>query len=220
MDLNVVYSRHSVRSYTEMPIEAELVNRLNEHIEAYNFASGLKIQLVTNEPDAFGASLLAKYGKFKNVENYLCMIGPKGLDEEVGYYGEKLVLDAQQMGLNTCWVCLTYKKGRLKVEVEKGMKVYALISIGYGTTQGATHKIKQPIQVCPNICSSPEWVQRGVNCALLAPTAINQQQFRFKWLGDKRVHAYSAMGIYTKIDLGIAKCHFEIGAKPINVEWE
>jgi hypothetical protein len=59
-----------------------------------------------------------------------------------------------------------------------------------------------------------------VNCALLAPTAINQQQFRFKWLGDKRVHAYSAMGIYTKIDLGIAKCHFEIGAKPINVEWE
>jgi hypothetical protein len=112
MDLNVVYSRHSVRSYTEMPIEAELVNRLNEHIEAYNFASGLKIQLVTNEPDAFGASLLAKYGKFKNVENYLCMIGPKGLDEEVGYYGEKLVLDAQQMGLNTCWVCLTYKKGR------------------------------------------------------------------------------------------------------------
>ncbi len=220
MDLGVVYSRHSVRAYTETPLEAGLIDRLNDHIKAYNFASGLHIVLVTNEPDAFGTSLLAKYGKFRNVTNYLCMIGPKGMEEQVGYYGEKLVLDAQMLGLNTCWVCLTYRKNKLKVEIPEGMELYALISIGYGETQGSSHKIKQPKQVCPNVCVAPDWVQHGVNCALLAPTAINQQQFRFKWMGEKRVKAYTAMGIYTKIDLGIAKCHFEIGAAPTVVEWE
>jgi hypothetical protein len=219
MDLGVVYGRHSVRTFTELPIEAGLVNRLNEHIEAYNFASGLHIKLVTNEPSAFGTSLMAKYGKFRNANNYFCMIGPKGMDEEIGYYGEKLVLDAQMMGLNTCWVGLSFKKRKIKSELEEGLKIYALIAVGYGTTQGSTHKIKQPLQICPNICESPEWVQRGVNCTLLAPSAMNQQQFRFKWLGEKRVHAYTGIGVYTKIDLGIAKLHFEIGATPVAVEW-
>jgi hypothetical protein len=63
-------------------------------------------------------------------------------------------------------------------------------------------------------------VQRGVNCALLAPTAINQQQFRFKWLGERNVRAYTALGIYAKIDLGIAKLHFEIGAAPVEPVWK
>jgi hypothetical protein len=196
------------------------VERLNEHVEAYNVASGLSIRLVTNEPKAFGASLMARYGKFRNANNYFVMVGPKGCDELIGYYGEKLVLDAQAMGLNTCWVCLTFKKSKLDFELGEGEKLYALISVGYGETQGATHKIKQPLQVCPNICESPEWVQRGVNCALLAPTAINQQQFRFKWLGERNVRAYTALGIYAKIDLGIAKLHFEIGAAPVEPVWK
>lgn len=219
MDLGVVYSRHSVRAYTERPLEAGLIDRLNEHIEAYNVASGLRIRLVTDEPEAFGASLMARYGKFKNVRNYFCMIGPKGCDEQIGYYGEKLVLDAQKLGLNTCWVGLSYKKSKVNFNLAEGMKVYALIAVGYGATHGGTHKIKRPGQICKDVCHAPDWVQRGVNCALLGPSAINQQQFRFKWLGGKQVHAYSAFGVYTKIDLGIAKCHFEIGALPTTFEW-
>ena len=219
MDLGVVYSRHSVRSYTEVPLEAGLIDRLNECVEAFNIASGLAIKLVTNEPEAFGTSIIAKYGKFKNANNYLCMIGPKGYEEQVGYYGEKIVLEAQKLGLNTCWVGLSFKKSKIKMHVDDNMKIYALIAIGYGANQGSTHKIKQPLQICPNICQSPDWVQRGVNCALLAPSAMNQQQFRFKWLGERRVRAYSSFGFYTKIDLGIAKCHFEIGANPISVDW-
>ncbi len=37
------------------------------------------------------------------------MIGKKGptLEESCGYYGERLVLLAQQLGLNTCWVAMT-----------------------------------------------------------------------------------------------------------------
>ena len=46
------------------------------------------------------------------MKNYLVMAAPKGreLEEKVGYYGEKIVILAQSLGLNTCWAGLTYKK--------------------------------------------------------------------------------------------------------------
>ena len=95
-----------MRHYTTQDIEPEKVEALQQLVNNYNANSGLHIQLITNEPRSFGESLLARYGKFSNVKNYFAMIGKKGdkLDETVGYYGEKLVLEAQMMGLNTCWV--------------------------------------------------------------------------------------------------------------------
>jgi hypothetical protein len=55
---------------------------------------------------------MTKYGKFRNVSNYIVMAGKKAdnLDERVGYYGEHLVLMAQTLDLNTCWVGLSYSK--------------------------------------------------------------------------------------------------------------
>ena len=56
--------------------------------------------------------MFVHYGKFKNVKNYLILIGKKtkNFSELCGYYGEQLVLYIQSLGLNTCWVALTYKK--------------------------------------------------------------------------------------------------------------
>lgn len=55
-------------------------------------------------------------GFFSNVRNYVALIGKKdaALDEKIGYYGEKIALRAQQLGLNTCWVALTFSKGKSK----------------------------------------------------------------------------------------------------------
>ena len=49
------------------------------------------------------------YGTFSGVKNYLVMAAPKGREweEKVGYYGEKIVILAQSLGLNTCWAGLT-----------------------------------------------------------------------------------------------------------------
>ena len=103
--------RHSVRSYENRPLEDEIIMKLEKIIEECNDAGGLSIQLVKNEPKAFGANK-TDYGVFRGVSNYIAMIGRKGpdLSELCGYYGEKLVLEAQVMGLNTCWVGLNYKK--------------------------------------------------------------------------------------------------------------
>lgn len=223
MDLiEAIKARHSVRHYTDQTIETEKIEKLQQLVDEYNTQSGLHIQLITNEPRSFGESLLARYGKFSGVTCYFAMIGPKSdsLDETVGYYGEKLVLEAQRMGLNTCWVGLSYKKISSVLNIAHDEKLVCLISVGYGATQGVDHKRKSPDKVSKtDIKSAPQWYKDGVEFALLAPTAINQQKFKFELKPGNKVTAKNGFGPYSKVDLGIVKYHFEIGAGTENFEW-
>ncbi len=224
--INAIPLRHSVRRYKSVPLSEEIVETLRKEIEECNQASGLHIQLVTNEKRAF-TGLLA-YGSFSGVENYLVMVRKKDAlsGEKVGYYGERLVLTAQSMGLNTCWVGLSYRNVKGYYEVGSDEKVACMIAIGYGETQGVTHKIKTINQVSNASEQTPEWFARGVEAALLAPTAINQQKFSFEYLGNnggslpvvKANRGSSAVG-YTHIDLGIAKFHFETVVGKENFIW-
>ena len=214
--------RHSVRHYTTQAIEQEKIEHLQQLVQEYNSQSGLHIQLITNEPRSFGESLLARYGKFSGVTTYFAMIGTKSdsLAETVGYYGEKLVLKAQTMGLNTCWVGLSYKKISSVLDIASDEKLVCLISVGYGATQGVDHKRKSPNKVSAiDIKTAPQWYKQGVACALLAPTAINQQKFKFDLKPGNRVSVKAGIGPYAKVDLGIVKYHFEIGAGKKNFVW-
>lgn len=210
--LEIMKQRHSVRQYTDRKIEPEKRECLNELIEKINKEAGLNIQIFYDEPRCFD-SFMAHYGKFTGVCNYIALIGKKSskLDEILGYYGEELVLKAQELGLNTCWVALTHGKSNAKVR--KGEKQVCLISIGYGVSQGAEHKNKPITELCNYKDNMPEWFLDGMNAALLAPTAMNQQKFFFELLSDDRVRATCGSGFYTKIDLGIVRYHFEAVSK-------
>lgn len=207
--LEAMKARHSVRQYKDTQIDAQALSRLGEEIDACNRESGLHIQLVTDEPKAFDG-FMAHYGKFSGVKNYIALIGKKSdrLWEDCGYYGERLVLLAQQLGLNSCWVALTYKKVPSAFRIEKGEKLTVVIALGYGETQGAAHRSKDISEVCNVSGEAPEWFYDGVNAALLAPTATNQQKFTFEY-SDGRVRAIAGRGFYSKVDLGIAKYHFD-----------
>ena len=213
MDISeAIKERHSVRAYTDKKIEGEVLFALENKIAEINGESGLNVQLVLNEEKAFGGRM-ARYGKFSGVKNYIAMVGKKGADlsEEVGYYGQKLVLFAQTLGLNTCWVALTYKKVKTAYKIEEGEKLALVIAIGYGATQGVPHKSKSINAVSNAGEDSPEWFVNGVKAALLAPTATNQQKFFFT-LKDGEVTAKPGLGFYAKVDLGIVKYHFELGS--------
>lgn len=206
--LEIIKQRHSVRQYTDRPIESEKRAALDTLIGELNKKAGLSIQIVYDDPKCFD-SFMAHYGKFNGVRNYIALIGKKSpdLDESLGYYGEKLVLKAQELGLNTCWVALTH--GRSKATVNRGEKEVCLIALGYGTTQGTEHKSKPMQSLCNYSESMPEWFLNGVNASMLAPTAMNQQKFYFELLPDGNVKATCGNGFYTKLDLGIVKYHFE-----------
>ena len=204
--------RHSVRQYEEKPIGNGILEELQKEVDACNQESGLHIQIVTNEPKAF-SGFMAHYGSFRGVKNYIALVGAKSrdLDEKCGYYGERLVLKAQQLGLNTCWVAMTYSKTPGAVQIGRGEKLAVVISVGYGKTQGNPHKIKTIEEVSNVSESTPDWFKSGVEAALLAPTAMNQQKFVFTY-ADGGVSVKAGAGFYTKMDLGIVKYHFELGS--------
>jgi len=210
--LEAVKSRHSVRSYTDKKIEGETLEQLKKTIDECNSKSGLNIQICLNEPEAF-SGIMAKYGKFKNVKNYIALIGKNDsqLEEKTGYYGEMIVIKAQQLGMNTCWVAMTYDKKKSTAKVNAGEKLLMVISLGYGENRGVPHKSK-PIEKLSHVDGDmPDWFKKGMEAVQLAPTAMNQQKFCFELDGNK-VKTIAGSGFYTKVDLGIAKYHFEIGS--------
>ena len=210
--------RHSVRSYISRPIDEDKVTALQNKIQKINAESGLHFQLMINEPQAFSGRL-AHYGSFRSCNNYFAVTAKDGREVEIGYYGERLVLLAQQLGLNTCWVALTYSKSKVPVDCASGEKLRIVIALGYGETQGAAHKSKTATSLCRVSGTMPDWFRRGMEAAMLAPTAVNQQKFRFELVEPNTVKAGTAFGPYAKIDLGIAKLHFEIGAGKENFQW-
>ena len=165
-----IEARHSVRAYKNEPLTEDVVKVLEKQIVLLNREGNLHMQLILNEPKAFQGTM-AKYGKFRNANNYIVMAGKKAedLDERIGYYGEHLVLLAQTLGLNTCWVGLSYSKVPGTYEL------------------GEDEKFEHV----------------GVK--------NNRHQIRAK-------KGFSMIG-YTKMDLGIARYHFEIGAGEVNFDW-
>ena len=217
-----IKARHSVRKYTDQPLETAKAAALRAELEKLNAESGLNIQLVLDEPKCFSSGVW-KYGQFSGVRNYFVMAGPKGkeAEEKVGYYGEKLVLLAQTLGLNTCWVGLTYKKIPGAFTLRDGDVVHCVAALGYGVNQGVQHNLKPVEQFYEADGPVPEWFLKGMEAAILAPTAINQQKFKFILHGDTvETRTSFSMAGYTNIDLGIVKCHFEIGAGKDNFSWK
>lgn len=218
--MEAMQARHSVRQYREEALRKEDAALLREEIDACNAESGLHIQLVCGEPKAF-SGFMARYGKFSGVTNYIALVGKKSpdLSETCGYFGERIVLRAQQIGLNTCWAAMTYSKVPSAFSAGEGEKLCAVIAVGYGKTQGSGHRVKSLREVTEGEPPFPEWFVSGVEAALLAPTAMNQQKFRFALQGN-RVSAKVGSGFYTKLDLGIVKYHFAMGAGADAFTWD
>ena len=178
--LEAMEQRHSVRQYREERLSDEHREALERIIAGVNEESGLHIQLIAEEPEAFN-SAMAHYGAFSGVRNYIALIGQKSsdLEETCGYYGEKIVLEAQRLGLNTCWVALTYKKVSERYDILPGEKLMLVITVGYGENSGSARRSKSETEVS-NLSHAlvPDWFKTGLKYALLAPTAVNHD---FPW---------------------------------------
>lgn len=220
-ELEAIRARHSVRQYLNKPLKPDELAALRAEVDACNQESGLHIQLAANEPKAFEGAM-ARYGKFSGVQNYFALVGKAGpdLQEKCGYWGERLVLKGQMMGLNTCWVALTFTKVKSAYVLEDGEKLAAVIALGHGAAQGVPHKSKPMEEVARADGPMPDWFRAGMEAVLLAPTAVNQQKFLFTLEEDGRVSAQPGHAFYVKMDLGIAKYHFEVGAGKDNFQWK
>lgn len=209
--MTLMQERHSVRRYLDTPIEDDLCKKLEGMIEECNRDGDLNIQFIKNDEDCF-KSFLARYGKFSNVKNYFAMIGRSGdddLEARVGYFGQKLVIMAQSRGLNTCWVGGTFSKGKCKAKIGPDEKLVCVIAVGHGENGGVPHMSKDISRLC-NVSEEkmPKWFKTGMQAAMLAPTAINQQKFKIGMDGEEAVIS-AKRGPFSKVDLGIVRYSFE-----------
>lgn len=214
-DIWAIEHRHSVRSFTGEAVPTDARATLEQAVASANGASGLHMQLAWDEPEAF-ATMLAHYGKFQNACNYLALVGPKGpdLDELCGYSGEKIVLLARQLGLGSCWVGGTFSRKRTRCDVGAGERLVLVVALGIGVDDGHPCRSKGIGELSnTHGLVMPDWFQHGMQAAALAPTALNQQHFIFTLDRDRtRVRAQSTGGFFSKVDLGIAECHFELAS--------
>lgn len=219
--LDAIKARHSVRQYTLRTLDDVTVAQLQHEIDLCNEEKDLHIQLITDEPEAFD-SAMAHYGKFTGVRSYIALVGKrrKDLQEDLGWCGERIALKAQMLGLNTCWVALTFSRKKAPIDLRPDEKLVCVIALGYGATAGSAHKSKPLESLCHAYEPMPPWFRKGMEAALLAPTAMNQQKFRFTLTEPNLVKAQSTGGFYSGLDLGIVKYHFEVGAGKENFVWQ
>ena len=212
-EIEAIIARHSVRNYKAERIEDETAYLICQKIEELNRESGLHLQYIEDAGKTYNKLLNRTVG-LDSAPSVIACVGKEtdeNLEEKIGYYGEKLVLYAQTLGLNTCWAGIFSRK-KIPVVIDQGEKLVISIAIGYGDNQGKNHKSKTPDQIIQTAGNRPEWFEKGIEMALLAPTAMNQQSFVIKLNEDESVEFINKGGFFSKVDMGIIKYHFEIGS--------
>ena len=212
-EIDAIKERHSVRNYEVKKIEADKVEKIRAKIEELNKEGNLHLQFMEDAGKTYN-KLFNKVAGLGSAPSVSACVGidDETLEQRVGYYGEKLVLFIQELGLNTCWAG-TFNQKNIGAEVGNNEKLVISIAVGYGKDKGKPHKSKSPEQIIEAKGDRPYWFNKGVDMALLAPTAINQQKFTIRLNEDESVDFVDKGGIFSQVDLGIVRCHFEIGAE-------
>lgn len=211
-ETDAIRQRHSVRQYKPDRIEDDKVALIKAKIHELNAEGNLHLQFIEDADKTYN-KLFNKVAGLGSAPSVIACVGKDtpDLDQRVGYYGEKLVLYAQTLGLNTCWTG-TFNRKNITADISEGERLVISIAIGYGKEPGRAHKSKSIDQLTESEGQTPEWFNKGVEMALLAPTAINQQKFLIKLNPDESVEFIDKGGVLSQVDLGIVKCHFEIGS--------
>lgn len=222
--VETIRERHSVREYDGKPLARAEFDALGAVVEEFARESGLGIQLVGDNPEVF--NVIARFGLIRECRTHVAFVvddakaGDVAADEAIGYWGQRIVLAAQDMGLNTCWCALcSRKKSRAVVTPEK--KIRLVIAVGHGKTQGFSRKTKSVEALSSVECAKgPAWFAEAMEAAQLAPTAMNNQNFKITLLSDgKTVRIDAPQSGLNVIDEGIVRCNFEIAANEAGADW-
>ncbi len=181
--------------------------------------------LLTDGSELFN-SFLKSYGMFKNVVSIIVLKGLKDdpdLKEKTGYYGQRLILKATQLGLGTCWVGGTFRKDNELLEIKDNEEVYCVITIGR-VPETLTLKekamstlIHRKSKDTEDFYSAdvsyddlPEFFVMGYRAVSKAPTALNSQKVSVSYTEGITKISVPDDYRFDMVDLGIAKANFEL----------
>lgn len=222
--LQAIDMRKSRRKYLQTKIAIDKLQKLYNLIDICNKEGNLSIKIIEDASEAF-KSIKKSYGMFSGVKTVIVLSGKnedKNLAEKAGYYGERIVLEATELGLGTCWVGASFDRNsnifNIKedermicvitvgnVEIEKGLKEKIIYKMIHHSTKSLEALYESDKEV-------PEWFMKGIKAVQKAPSALNKQPVKFKYFDNRVTAEVDDSESYRLIDLGIAKCHFDIVA--------
>lgn len=224
--VEAMQARHSVRMYTDEPVEEAVLDVLRSEIDAINQESGLRLQLGSGLEDAF-CGYETHYGRFKEAHNAAVILGGQAatarqdipLQLKVGYYGERLLLRMVQMGLSTSWVVLDDTAEGWWDFLPDEQAIW-LVTFGHASRIIGKHRSKPMEELCriEGGVPMPEWFRKGMEAAMLAPSSLGKQPFTFVLHEDGTVSTELADELFAAVGAGCARYHFEIGAG-VDVQW-
>lgn len=251
--IDTINKRISCRTFSDRPIEPGKKAALADFLRANHsapFGGGIRFQLLDMEEMEIGeARTMGTYGVIKGARQFMAGAvrhRPKAM-EDFGYCMEKNILEATALGLGTCWLGGTFKRGGFadKMKLAEDELLPAVTPVGYaGEKRSLTDRFfrfsagsnrrrswhelffdgrfDKPLQQ-----ESAGPYETPLACLRTGPSASNHQPWRI--IKDngmfhfylKSKPGYNAMLGNIKlqnIDMGIAMCHFELSASAIGLK--
>lgn len=248
--IELIKTRTSSRSYDERELDAASLQELKGYIEEINQQKQIKarFQLVqNNSTDAGKSKKLGTYGFISGAHSFLVGIADKDEKDTVtfGYLFEKIVLCTTDLGIQTCWLGGTFKKGDFEQNVSlSGNEIIPIVSpIGYKKEKPRAFESAMRAVIgadkrkpwselfyetdgsVPLTENSAAQYAVPLEMVRLGPSASNKQPWRVV-RGENAFHfflcrtkGYGVAGFdIQKNDCGIAKCHFELSANELGLK--
>jgi len=232
--IQAIEKRISCRAFTTRQPDDETVQKLEQEIAAINDEAGLHFQLYGPREDGTAISMASNMFA-SNPPYYAALVARKDPieEEKLGFYGERLVLLAEMLGLSTCWVASTYDRESARVDLAEGEVLHDVLPLGYAPAKmplkqrtirtairGRSKKQDELYRGPVPLSQAAEWVQACVDAVWKGPSAINEQPVVFVQDAlDAPIRAELSR-VKTGMeycDLGIAKYHFQVVAEACGV---
>jgi nitroreductase len=230
-----IEKRRSRRHFDpDLPIPPETLAALDKVCNQFAPFPHARSRLVTESAESVFKGIIGSYGKVKDAQAFIAFIGDMDdpfAQEEVGYTGEGIILEATALGLNTCWVGGFFKPEIVTslLEVSEKEQVLAVTPVGYAqqsesgeeklmTRFGRSHNRLPLAKLVRGLPREkwPDWVNICLEAARLAPSAANRQPWGFEVQDDGITVFVRTRGpefnVSKRLDCGIAMLHLEVAA--------
>lgn len=247
--IEIIKARTSNRTYATKALDEKEKQNLAEYINTIDapFNGSVRFKIVDNAAALNNNIKLGTYGVIKGASSFIVSaVSPGEFNlEELGYKLEKIILYATSLGLGTCWLGGTFKKGEFSkaIKLEEGEILPIISPIGYkaesksiveklmrSVAGSSNRKVWEDIFFDGSFDKKLKPEESGVfkdalEMLRLAPSASNKQPWRL--IKDKStIHFYlchakgysNSLGFdMQRIDMGIAMSHFDLVLKEAGI---
>ncbi len=245
--IGLMKKRISVRTYSDTPIEPDKLDAMKKYLAENTgnpFGAAVRFSLLQSGTTP---KKLGTYGFIKGAKIFFAGCVKKGERdlEGFGYAFEKAVLYATSLGLGTCWLGGTFRRGAFAIAMQpQGEYLPAVSPLGYANEKrsvvektvaksaGARNRKCFETLFFDNDFDTPlqipdSDIKTCLEMVRIGPSASNKQPWRVLRTGDKyhfyltmdkRYMGNTAFGFtMQRIDIGIAACHFSLAAKELGI---